>query len=253
MKKIWSIMLCGIAVMTVMTGFSGCGCTDKNAESGVSAAEQSKEPSEDIVGEWGGRSDDVSVKFDDDGNCEIGGIKGTYEVDDKNTLTVTPKSENENDTPKPMVFEYYSGDASGSAVPSNQWTIQDGTIYINGYQYTRQTAEENPSENAQGKSDNSRTESKTNTGKTESRSDNAKTENPSENSKAESKSDTSKTESKTDMSKTESTSSGSQTISDTSAVSPPQENSTPTTSHQNGEEDEVVVIYQNLDDFVDMD
>ncbi|MBQ7521799.1 MAG: hypothetical protein IJU14_02850 [Clostridia bacterium] len=253
MKRILSVILCVLVVMIAIVGLSGCGCADKNVDSSVSAVQQSEEPSKDIVGEWGGRSDDVSVKFNDDGSCEIGGIQGTYEIDDKNTLTVTPKSENENDTPQPMVFEYYSGDTTESAVPSNQWAIQDGTIYINGYQYTRQTAEENQSENTQGKSDNTKTESKTDTSKTESKSDNSKTESKSDTSKAESKSDTSKTESKSDTSKTESTTSSSQTISETSAVSPSEENSRPTTSHKDGEEDEVVVIYQNLDDFVDMD
>ena len=253
MKRILSVILCMLIVMIAIVGLSGCGCADKNVNNSASAVQQSKEPSEDIVGEWGGRSDDVSVKFNDDGSCEIGGIQGTYEVDDKNTLTVTPKSENENDAPQPMLFEYYSGDVIESSVPSNQWAIQDGTIYINGYQYTRQTLEDNSSENTESKSDNSNTESKPDTQKTESKSENFETESKSGTSKTESKPDTSKTESKTDTSETESTTSSSQTISDTSAVSPPEENSRTTSSHQNGEEDEVVVIYQNLDDFVDMD
>ena len=229
MKKMIAIIFCALITVTSAVSLTGCGCSDKAVNNTTSAVSQSEEPSKDIVGKWGGRTDDVDVNFKDDGTCEIGGIQGTYEVDDKNTLTVTPKSENENDNPQPMVFEYYSGDTTVSSVPSNQWAIQNDTIYINGYQYTRQaTTEESQSENSQ----------------SGSKSDSSKNESKSGSSKSESKSGSSKSESKSDSS---------QIAAESAVIGQNPESTVSKSEHAEGEEDEVVVIYQNLDDFIDME
>ena len=262
MKKTITMIFCMLIAVTATGSLSGCGCSDRAVSNDIAAVSQSADPSEDIVGDWGGRTDGVDVNFKEDGTCEIGGIKGTYEIDENNTLTVTPDSEGENDNPQPMIFAYYSGDATASAVPSDEWVIQDNVIYISGYQYTRQTtAESNQSESskAESKSESSKAESKSESSKAESKSESSKAESKPSSSQTQSKPSSSQTQSKPSSSQAQSKSDSSQTASQSvssqtfveSSLSSPSSEST-VSSHSEGEEDEVVVIYQNLDDFVDM-
>ena len=261
MKRMIAVIFCALIMVTALAGLSGCGCSDKTIDSS-SQTQKVKKPSEDIVGEWGERTDDADVQFNEDGTCEIGGVRGTYEVDDNNTLTVTPDTDStrESDNPKPMVFEYYSGDVINSSVPSNQWAITDDTIYINGYQYRKTNTNTQTTSSKDDKQQSTDTTSKTEksnpatpTSETKGSDTTSKSENstekssPTEPTKGNSGDSSSKTETKATEKPTENT-----TINSKPITSPPDDNNGESSKSEylQGEEDEVVVIYQNLDDFI---
>lgn len=124
MKKLFAIIFSAIIISASAIAISGCGCNKDDT---------ANQPATEIVGNWGGRSDEIEAEFKDDGSCVIGGVTGTYEIDENNTLTVTPNTSEE--TPaEPLTFEHYSNNNT-SAIQPNQWAIIDNVLYINGQQY----------------------------------------------------------------------------------------------------------------------
>ena len=111
MKRFLAIIFSAVVLSVSAFTITGCGCSKDDT---------SQDPSTDIVGDWGGRSDNVEVEFNEDGTCTIGGVTGTYEIDENNKLTVTPNSDGETE-PEPLVFEYYTGNDT-SGIQQNQWT-----------------------------------------------------------------------------------------------------------------------------------
>lgn len=242
MKKIISLIFSAIILTTSAIFISGCGCDNKEISS--------PEPQADIVGDWGGRSDNVEVEFNDDGTCKIGGVNGTYEIDDDKTLTVIPKSDkndNSSNSTKPMVFEYYSSD-NVSSIPSNQWTISNGTLYINGYQYKKENNSSVTSD-----IENSETQSNINNNSSSSKSSSS---NNSTNSQASSN-NTGISSSVNNSSSSSQASSGSNSPSSSvdnnfSSSSSSFENSSSNSSNSSTserQEDNMVTIYENLDNF----
>ena len=132
MKQI-KIAVLTIVILAVSTmSMVGCGCNNTNNDTnGIS-----DKPATDVIGEWGERSDDVTVEFNNDGTCTIGGVQGTYDIDENNTLTVTPNGDNQNSSSS-MTFQYYNTDDENFSVPADQWSVTDETLYINGHQYNK--------------------------------------------------------------------------------------------------------------------
>ena len=240
MKKFLAIIFSAAMLASAIT-LSGCGCS-KN-ESGVSTT-----PDTDIVGNWGERSDDVEIEFNDDGTCIIGGINGTYEIDDENRLTVTPNTEEgSNESAEPLVFEYYNGDGNFSSIPQNQWAISDNKLYINGYQYSKEdtnssSADNTSSNNTSSNDNNSSSNQSSNTTSNSSSSSKPSTNNSS-NDSAESKPNSSSSNSNSSTSKPDSSSSN------TGSSSEPNSSSSASIQIEEGEEGAVVNIYENLDNF----
>lgn len=238
MKKFLAIIFSAAILAVSATAFSGCGCNKDESEI-------SSTPDTDIVGSWGERSDNVEVEFNDDGTCTIGGINGTYEIDDKNRLTVTPNTEEgSNESAESLVFEYYNGDGNFSYIPQNQWAILDNKLYINGYQYSKEDTDSSSADNTSSNNNSSDayTGSSNQSSKPASNSSSSSPSNSSSNNSAENKPNSSSNNSSSSTSKPNSSSSNTGSSSDP--------NSSSSSSIQiEDEEKEVVNIYENLDNF----
>lgn len=239
MKKIISLIFSAIILTTSAIFISGCGCDNKEISS--------PEPQSDIVGNWGGRSDNVEVEFNDDGTCKIGGVNGTYEIDDNKTLTVTPKSDKNDDlsnSAKPMVFEYHSSD-NVSSIPSNQWTISNGTLYINGYQYEK---ENNSSVTSNIENSKSQSNISNNNSSSKSSSSNNLINSQTSSNNTGNSSNVNNSSSSSQAS-SGSNSSSSSVDNNFSSSSPSFENSSSNSSTSEEQENNMVTIYENLDNF----
>lgn len=220
MKKFLAVIFFAIVLAVSAFTIAGCGCSNSDI---------SQESATDIVGNWGGRSDDVEAEFNDDGTCIIGGVVGTYEIDENNTLTVTPNSDGETES-ESLIFEYYDGNGT-SGIQKNQWTINDNTLYINGYQYnsnskdSEETNNENNSSSSQSSSANSNNSS----------SSSVTPNKPADNN----------------SSSNSSGSTNSSNISSSSSASDSSSSSSSTSSEvlQDGDEEQVANIVENLDGF----
>lgn len=238
MKKFLAIIFSAVILAVSAITISGCGCSKNESE-------VSTTPDTDIVGNWGERSDDVEVEFNDDGTCTIGGINGTYEIDDKNRLTVTPSvEEGSNESAESLVFEYYNGDGNFSSIPQNQWAISDNKLYINGYQYSKEdTNSSNANSSSNNTSSNNSSSNQSSNTTSNSSSSSKPSTNNSSNDSAESKPNSSSSNSSSSTSKPDSSSSNTGSSSDSNS------SSSASIQIEEGEEGAVVNIYENLDNF----
>lgn len=200
MKRIFSVALCLLCLLSLLS-FTGCSPSEKA-------------PAQGIVGTWGGRSDNVEALFDEDGTCIVGGVVGTYEVDEEdNTLTVTPNGGN--------TYTYSWNDAEDvNSISSDEWGIVNDQIYINGYTYTKQSddaqtassaADENNSQAQNNSSENSGNTSSSGANSSSSTDNNSKTDSSSKTDAASSKADSS---SKNDSTSSASSSASSSNVDD---------------------------------------
>ena len=234
MRK-FAVILFSALILTVGGAIlTGCGCSNSESSS-TSSGSASTEPKKDVVGNWGGRSDNANASFNDDGTCEIGGVSGTYTIDKDNKLTVTPNSSDGTST-TPMTFDYYT-DSNYSSVPQNQWAIANNTLYINGYQYTKDSY----------------------SGQSDSNSDNSSSGNSSNNSSGSSSNSSSSGSSASGNNSSSSGSSASGNNSSSSGSSASGNNSSSNSSSgsgnnssstlNEGDESDMVTIVDNIDDF----
>ena len=248
MKKFLAVIFSAIILTVSASTLVGCGCSN---------ADTANEPATEIVGNWGGRSDDVEAEFNDDGTCVIGGVTGTYEVDENNTLTVTPNSNGEAE-PESMVFEYYNNDDT-SAIQPNQWTVNGDTLFINGHQYNSTSTGNSSLPNTQNNAndaENNSADNNTASSKTESSSKPANNSSSSDSSSSAGES-TSSGSTNTQNSSSSSDSQNSQNSSSSSNTSDSQNSSTTVDNSSSsssevlaeGEEGQVVTIVEVLDDF----
>ena len=222
MRKL-AVILFSTLILTVGGAIlTGCGCSNSESSS-TSSGSASTEPKKDVVGNWGGRSDNANASFNDNGTCEIGGVSGTYTIDKDNKLTVTPNSSDGTST-TPMTFDYYT-DSNYSSVPQNQWAIANNTLYINGYQYTKDSY----------------------SGQSDSNSDNSSSGNSSNNSSGSSSNSSSSGSSASENNSSSSGSSASGNNSSSSSSSGSGNNSSSTLNE--GDESDMVTIVDNIDDF----
>lgn len=234
MRKLAVILFSALILTVGGAILTGCGCSNSESSS-TSSGSASTEPKKDVVGNWGGRSDNANASFNDDGTCEIGGVSGTYTIDKDNKLTVTPNSSNGTST-TPMTFDYYT-DSNYSSVPQNQWAIANNTLYINGYQYTKDSY----------------------SGQSDSNSDNSSSGNNSNNSSGSSSNSSSSGSSASGNNSSSSNSSGSGNNSSSSGSSGSGNNSSSSSSSASGnnssstlnegDESDMVTIVDNIDDF----
>ena len=222
MRKLAVILFSALILTVGGAILTGCGCSNSESSS-TSSGSASTEPKKDVVGNWGGRSDNANASFNDDGTCEIGGVSGTYTIDKDNKLTVTPNSSNGTST-TPMTFDYYT-DSNYSSVPQNQWAIANNTLYINGYQYIKDSY----------------------SGQSDSNSDNSSSGNSSNNSSGSSSNSSSSGSSASgnNSSSSGSSASGNNSSSSSSSVSGNDSSST----LNEGDESDMVTIVDNIDDF----
>lgn len=228
MKKLAVILFSALILTSGGAILTGCGCSSSESSS-TSSGSASTEPKKDVVGNWGGRSDNVNAKFNDDGTCEIGGVSGTYTIDRDNKLTVTPNSSDGTST-TPMTFEYYT-DSNYSSIPQNQWAIANNTLYINGYQYTKDS----------------------DSGQSGSNADNSSSGNSSNNSSGSSSNSSSSNSGSSssfgsNSSSSNSSSSGNNSSSSNSSSSSSSNSSSSSTLNE-GDESDMVTIIDNIDDF----
>ena len=227
MRKLAVILFSALILTVGGAILTGCGCSNSESSS-TSSGSASTEPKKDVVGNWGGRSDNANASFNNDGTCEIGGVSGTYTIDKDNKLTVTPNSSDGTST-TPMTFEYYT-DSNYSSVPQNQWAISNNTLYINGYQYTKDS----------------------DSGQSGSNSDNSSSGNSSNNSSGSSSNSSSSGSSSSGSNSSSSGSSGSgnnsSSSNSSSSSSSGSENNSSSTLNE-GDESDMVTIVDNIDDF----
>ena len=234
MRKLAVILFSALILTVGGAILTGCGCSNSESSS-TSSGSASTEPKKDVVGNWGGRSDNANASFNDDGTCEIGGVSGTYTIDKDNKLTVTPNSSNGTST-TPMTFDYYT-DSNYSTVPQNQWAIANNTLYINGYQYTKDSY----------------------SGQSDSNSDNSSSGNSSNNLSGSSSNSSSSGSSASGNNSSSSGSSAPGNNSSSSGSSASGNNSSSSSSSASGnnssstlnegDESDMVTIVDNIDDF----
>ncbi|MEE0265072.1 MAG: hypothetical protein UD936_05530 [Acutalibacteraceae bacterium] len=240
MKKLFAIIFSAIIISAGVCAISGCGCSNKD---------NSDQPATAIVGDWGGRSDDIEAEFNDDGTCIIGGVTGTYTIDENNNLIVTPNTDEETSA-EPLTFEYYSG-SNTSAIQPDQWTVVDNVLYINGQQYNGAT---NPADSSdtQGNNTGNSTDS-------QNSSSSAVSNNSSSNNAGSSGSSADSSSSSGSNASSSGSSSSNNSSSSSSGTATPDDSSKPTDSDNSSssapeslnenEETKMVDIIENIDDF----
>ena len=216
MKKLFAVIFSAILISASAIAISGCGCNKDDT---------ANQPATEIVGNWGGRSDEIEAEFKDDGTCVIGGVTGTYDIDENNTLTVTPNT-NEETSAEPLTFEHYNNNNT-SAIQPNQWAIIDNVLYINGQQYNGATNNADSSNTQGNNSNNQNSSSGIASNQGSSNSDNSSSGSSSENN--------------SDNSDNSNNSNNSGSSSDSSNSSSP--------SSDKDEEDKVADIVESIDNF----
>lgn len=241
MKKFLAVIFSAIVLAISAFTIVGCGCSDDDI---------SQEPATDIVGNWGGRSDDVEAEFNDDGTCTIGGVVGTYEIDENNTLTVTPASDGETESDS-LVFEFYN-DNDTSRIQQNQWTVNDGTLYINGYQYSSTSTDSSKTNNENNSVDNQSSSAESDNSASSGVASNKPADNSSSSNTSSSTSSSGTSNSSNSSSSSSSSNSSNSSNSSSSSSSSDNSSSSSGTSSevlQEGDEEQVVNILENIDDF----
>ena len=237
MKKIFSVIVGTLLMVTGTMYISGCGCSDKAVNSddrSVLVSSEEKEPSQDIVGNWKNGGEKEKVQFGNDGTYQIGNSQGRYSIDENNTLTLTPDSNGS--TAPTEVFTYISE----TEIPSDNsgyWYINEDTVSIGGVQYSREKTEDeqnsSPTEKNQGSSS---------TEKDKSSSPTEKSQGSSSTEKDKSSSPTEKSHSSSPTEKTQSTSSKSEEKATSSSATKATEKLKP------GEEEKMVTLYEEFED-----
>ena len=143
MRKIIKLLLLSFAVVFVLSACdSDSGkSADKvsvSSTSTESTAEETKTADElkkEIIGQWG-RLDEVMHYFLEDKRCVIGGMQGTYDIDDENNLVLTTMSGS--------VTVYDWASSGGQSTSANYWYLDGDTLKINGNEFTRIYGKETP-------------------------------------------------------------------------------------------------------------
>lgn len=139
-KRLLSALIC-IFMLFALTACE----TDKNSDSTNSISESQTESTEEIkdpvylrkqlVGQWG-RLEEVMHYFTEDNRCIVGGMQGTYEIDDDCTLVMTTMSGS--------VTKYVWAKSYDKAESNNYWYLQDDNLTVNGNSFTKIYGQETP-------------------------------------------------------------------------------------------------------------
>lgn len=137
-----------VLVLTVVFMLAACD-SDNNSDndtavdiSSISTAESTTEETKtadelktEIIGQWG-RLDEVMHYFLEDKRCVIGGMQGTYDIDDENNLVLTTMSGS--------VTTYDWASSRGQTTSENYWYLDGDIMKINGNEFTKIYGEETP-------------------------------------------------------------------------------------------------------------
>ena len=133
--NIYGRITAALAASLVMLFFCGCNKdTAEPAQSDTSETTSSRpeysadEIRRELPGEWG-RLEKVMHYFLSDGSCVIGGMQGTYAIDDNRSLILTTMSGS--------VTEYVWAESFAETDSSNYWYLDGDIITINGNQFTK--------------------------------------------------------------------------------------------------------------------
>lgn len=134
--------------MTVAFMFTACNSNEKantdtdvdkssvsTVESTVEVTKNADELRNEIVGQWG-RLDEVMNYFLEDKRCVIGGMQGTYDIDDENNLVLTTMSGS--------ITTYDWASSRGQITAENYWYLDGDTLKINGNEFTKIYGKETP-------------------------------------------------------------------------------------------------------------
>lgn len=88
-----------------------------------------------LLGEWGRLGETMHI-FNADGSCVIGGMQGTFRIDNDNNLILTTMSGAE------VIYEF--AESKSKAETENYWYLSEDTITVNGNTFTRIIEEETP-------------------------------------------------------------------------------------------------------------
>ena len=145
MNKILKIT--AIFVVSVLLACFMCACdrSDNTSSTTDSFVSESSAALDDIktkiIGQWG-RQGKTMHYFNSDMTCIVGGMQGTYEIDDGRNLILTTMSGSA------TVYEWAKSGSEASS--SNYWNMTDDTLTVNGNTFTKISDEEfeNPFETA---------------------------------------------------------------------------------------------------------
>lgn len=126
-----------ISISILLLAVSLCACNSdtstENESTLTSAAEServvdSETLKSELIGEWG-RLDEVMHCFYDDETCVIGGMIGTFDIDENNNLILT--------TTDGISTSYEWAVSSAAATSANYWYLENDTVKINGNTFTK--------------------------------------------------------------------------------------------------------------------
>lgn len=145
MKKF--LKLTTIFTVSVLLACFMCACdssdntSSKSDNSAVEVSAVSEDIKTKIIGQWG-RQGKTMHYFNSDMTCIVGGMQGTYEIDEGMNLILTTMSGSD------TVYEWAKSGSDASS--SNYWNMTDDTLTVNGNTFTKVSDEEfeNPFETA---------------------------------------------------------------------------------------------------------
>lgn len=115
-----------LTVVLLVFSVSACGQSDDNSSS--ASVPEISELKSAIIGQWG-RQGETMHYFNRDMSCIVGGMQGTYDIDSSGTLLLTTMSGS--------VTRYEWADSREKAKSENYWSMEDGTIKVNGNAFTK--------------------------------------------------------------------------------------------------------------------
>lgn len=135
MNKFLKITALISAVALMSVPFVGC-TSDNDDTSVVESSTVEKLDSAtlkaEIIGEWG-RLDEGMHYFLEDMSCIIGGMQGTYDIDENSALVLTTMSGS--------VTVYEWAESRADATTEHYWNMVDGVITIDGNNFTKISSE----------------------------------------------------------------------------------------------------------------
>lgn len=131
MDKIMKITAMLLAAALLV--FSMCACSDSEDTSSLESRLSVSEIKTDIIGQWG-RQGETMHYFNTDMTCIVGGMQGTYEIDDSSNLILTTMSGSK------TTYEW--AESSTDASTPNYWSMTADTLTVNGNTFTKISDEE---------------------------------------------------------------------------------------------------------------
>lgn len=126
MTKLKKILAAAVAAMLLVMPMSAC--NDSNNEktdiSDISAVPSAESLKANIIGQWG-RLGETMHYFNKDMSCIIGGMKGTYDINNSASLVLTTAN---GDT---VVYIWSETGITGSNSGST-WSLVNGILKVNG-------------------------------------------------------------------------------------------------------------------------